>query len=403
MPLQLCWLEWWAACLVRRRVRTNLCWCRTGVWQRLKMFGDWQDMVTPPEPTTQNNTYIYTCNCVYIIIISILYIYMLYPRSQAMYIRIYICLLYPRQSRDFQCEKNLVGFHKIRIRCQTSEVYRYIVIRTSPSHRHTVPGMRLHELLGAWDAPGFERIAARLQRWIDDERTHGAFGRCPKLRWNNPGKSQTKPNNGETGSFRSLFSQSYIIFTYYMIYLKGMMNIWIIQYYTYNRNILITSNLRQSNWTNSSPTGLLWAEALTEQTLPVWWVKLGFPSTRPLRHQPCVTACATHVLQMSLEYDPYNVLISFFNLLHRSYPHDMLHIIIIFTSIFSLAAFATSWRQVLAREFEGPLRSVGWVVRRATQHPQGTGVCQHSVHQRSLKSLTLTFCDFDLCSNFARS
>ncbi len=194
-----------------------------------------------------------------------------------------------------------------------------------------------------------------------------------------------------------------ILYLNYMIYLKGMMNILIIQYYTYNINILITSNLRQSNWTNSSPTVLLWAEALTEQTLPVWWVKLGFPSTRPLRHQPCVTACATHVLQMSLEYDPYNTLISFFNLLHRSYPHDMLHIIIIFTSIFSLAAFATSWRQVLAREFEGPLRSVGWVVRRATQHPQGTGVCQHSVHQRSLKSLTLTFCDFDLWSNFARS
>ncbi len=140
MPLQLCWLEWWAACLVRRRVRTNLCWCRTGVWQRLKMFGDWQEgrnvyiyiyMVTPPR-TDHSLQYIYIYVCVYIIIISIIYIYIYRcyipdPR-QCIYLYIYICSLYPRQSRDFQCEKNLVGFHKIRIRCQTSEVYRYIYI-----------------------------------------------------------------------------------------------------------------------------------------------------------------------------------------------------------------------------------------------------------------------------------
>ena len=42
-PSNFFWLEWLAAYLVRRRVRTNLCWCRTGGWQRLKMFRDWQE------------------------------------------------------------------------------------------------------------------------------------------------------------------------------------------------------------------------------------------------------------------------------------------------------------------------------------------------------------------------
>ena len=248
----------------------------------------------------------------------------------------------PGKRRDFQCEKSLVGFHKIRIRYQT---YKNILTRffqVKGRNRHTVTGMRLHELLGAWDAAWFERTTTRLQRRIDDERTYGAFGRCPKL-------------TERLGVF-VLFSNIHI-FLYQNIYIYTyiyIMNIFIIQIYILIIHInyiqFTAVKLNQLMLTNCSCT-VGWGFDRTNTACVVGEIRISVDQTVEAssavmchhRH-----TCSWDVLRMSWKY-----LISFFNLLYVPYPfisswyvayRDYLHQYIVISGIrYILAAGLGSW------------------------------------------------------------